>query len=103
MKSLVNLLVLVVLSFNHCITNQRDACETKIAVNDSDMNICIDSLIASKLFISASKDPNAVNDPNSLGNQWANVALLKCLTALQNEKKCSKKSQYIPVYKAEGY
>lgn len=103
MKKLITLVISIAVSFNHCITNQQDACETKIAIHESDMNACTDSLIASRFFITSSKDPNAADNPNSLGNQWLNVALLKCLTALQNEKKCNQKSQYMPAFKVDGF
>ena len=93
----IGIFIALAIFFLNCgVSNQKDQCQRKIALKGTDTKSCFKNIGMSKFLLSFSENPNAENDPNEFGNQWFNLALANCLAAVEAEKNCNKKSEYIP-------
>ena len=98
MKEVLFVFLILFLSFAYCgsPTSERTLCEHRIADNETDLFSYSLYLL---MYSSTVTEPARTTDPTTQ-KQLADIVLIKCLIAVQNEQKCSNKSRLIPVWES---
>lgn len=79
--------------------SQRDDCKYKLKYTGLDMEFCRNLIVFNELTRTHSEDDDAKQRQMNVDL----YVLLGCIEAIKDEKKCDKKSDYIPQIEPDGY
>jgi hypothetical protein len=94
-------MIILALIVMNCLNTQRGRCEKRLRDRNQSMSDCIDLLITIPLVNSLEQESNERNKtsgPTNAGEFGRVSALSTCIIAIEKERECKKKSEYIPTF-----
>jgi hypothetical protein len=98
MKKVMIILALIVMN---CLNTQRGRCEKRLVDRNQSMSDCIDSLKSFPALNSIDQEFNERNNttgPTRTSEALRARGLSTCIIAIEKERECKKKSEYIPTF-----